>query len=321
MRFRLTVFGAAFLVLSAAAAFALGERGTVLRETRIYISPDATSARVGDALRGHEMIVLERTNGWVHVEALLTDPRRNEEDDEQEEGKTVSGWIPAKGFVGATTQDGDRIIFGEAADSEDQASQRQGRRGAAQDAMRLYYRVYDLFPASPIAGEALYRFADIRWQIERADVMSRPSAKERDPMLRTGMNEDFMKLVIKKFSGSKWADLAAFHLIENRLCGDWEGAAKCPVKEAEIYEKYAAEHPQSPDTAEALYQAAWRWSALIEIYKSDGDSRKSDESRTRATSLAQKTASQFPQSDWGARAQRLLFMLQQGIPAYGNAED
>jgi len=32
-----------------------------------------------------------------------------------------------------------------------------------------------------------------------------------------------MKLVIKKFSGSKWADLAAFHLIDNKLCGDWQG--------------------------------------------------------------------------------------------------
>ena len=49
---------------------------------------------------------------------------------------------------------------------------RRGRRDAAQDAMRLYYRVYDLMPTSPLAAEALYRAADIRWQIERSDVMT-----------------------------------------------------------------------------------------------------------------------------------------------------
>ena len=57
------------------------------------------------------------------------------------------------------------VIFGEAADSEDQASRRRGRRDAAQDALRLYYRVYDLMPTSPLAAEALYRAADIRWQV------------------------------------------------------------------------------------------------------------------------------------------------------------
>jgi hypothetical protein len=37
--------------------------------------------------------------------------------------------------------------------------------------------------------------------------------------------------------------------------------------------------------------------------------------------LAQRAAAQFTRSDFGARAQKLLYLLQQGIPAYGNAED
>ena len=85
--------------------------------------------------------------------------------------------------------------------------------------MRLYYRVYDLFPTSPLAAEGLYRAADIRWQIERSDVMTRPSARERDSYMRGQIDEQSMKLVIKKYPGTKWADLAAFHLIENKLCG------------------------------------------------------------------------------------------------------
>jgi outer membrane protein assembly factor BamD (BamD/ComL family) len=223
-----------------------------------------------------------------------------------------------KGVVQASTPNGDKIIFGEAVDSEDQASQRHGRRDAAQDAMRLYYRASEYFPHSPLAGEAMYRSADIRWQIDKADVMSRPSAKEKEAYLREGMNEEFMKEVIKKFPGSKWADLAAFHLIENKLCGDWQASSKCPEKEAEMYEKYANEHPQSPAVVEALYDAAWRRSALIEIYRTEDQSKKSEEAKNRAIALAQKAITQGAQSDWGARAQLLLYLIDQKIPTYGN---
>jgi outer membrane protein assembly factor BamD (BamD/ComL family) len=224
-------------------------------------------------------------------------------------------------LISSSTQDGDRIIFGEAADSEDQASRRRGRRDAAQDAMRLYYRVYDLMPVSPLAAESLYRAADIRWQIERADVMSRPSARARESYMRGQMKEDWMKLVIKKYPGTKWADLASFRLLENKLCGDWEGLSKCPDKEADLFENYAKEHPQSPAAAEALYNAATRRAALIEIYKNEPNQKKSAESKDRALSLAQKLVSQYGQSDWAYRTERLIFYIQQGIATYGNASD
>jgi outer membrane protein assembly factor BamD (BamD/ComL family) len=186
--------------------------------------------------------------------------------------------------------------------------------------MRLYRRVYDEFPNSPLAGEALYRAADVRWQIEKSDVMSRPSAKTKEAYLREGMNEGWMKTVIKKFPNTKWADLAAFHLIDNKLCGDWQASSKCPDKEADIYEKYVKEHPNSPSAAEALYDAAWRRSALIEIYKTETNQKKSDESRNSALALAQRITSQYgQQTDWVARAQTLIYMIQQNIPTYGNA--
>jgi hypothetical protein len=135
------------------------------------------------------------------------------------------------------------------------------------------------------------------------------------------MEEKYMKEVMKKYPGTKWASLAAFHLIDNKLCGDWQGESKCPVKEAEIYEKYAAEYPQSPAAAEALYDAASRWSALIEIYKTEEQAKKSEESKNKAMALAQRIASQYAQSDWSARAQRLSYLIQQGIPTYGNAQE
>ena len=303
-------------------AFAQALRGTLIHEETIRISPSADTPKLGEAERGHELIIIETSREWTHVEAVLANPQReSDQDDEENQGKTITGWLLSKGVVSMNTPNGDKIIFGEAVSSEDEASRRRGRRDAANDAMRLYYRVYDLFPNSPLAAEGLYRAADIRWQVERSDIMTRPSAREREAYMRGQMNEEWMKLVKKKYPGTKWADLADFRLIENKLCGDWQSASKCPEKEADMYEKYAKEHEQSPAAPEALYQAAWRQSALIEIYKSEANQKKSDLAKTRASEIAQKIVSQYSQSPWAMRATTLLYYIQQGIVTYGNSND
>lgn len=320
--FRDSIIFFAILLLSSTFALSQAQRGTLVHEETIRVAPSTDSAKLGEAGRGHELVIIETSRDWTHVEAILREPKKDaDEDDPESEGKTITGWVSSKALVNLTTPNGDKIIFGEAADSEDQASRRRGRRDAAQDAMRLYYRVYDLFPASPLAAEGLYRAADIRWQVERSDVLTRPSARERDAYMRGQIDEQWMKLVIKKFPGTKWADLASFHLLENKLCGDWQGASKCPEKEADMYEKYAKEHEQSPSAPEALYDAAWRRSALIEIYKTEANQKKSEEAKVRSLEAAQKIATQYAQSDWAARAQMLIFYVQQGVPTWGNAGD
>jgi outer membrane protein assembly factor BamD (BamD/ComL family) len=297
------------------------DRGTLVREAVLYLSPDTSTSKLSQVERGRELILLDKTHNWLHVEALLgmrtTDPAFVFEEEDQ--GKTVSGWVLDAGIVWASTPNGDRILFGAAVDSEDEASRRHGRREAAQDALRLYRRVYDIFPTSPIAAEALYRAADINWQIDKADMQSRPSAREKESYLRQGINEDSMKLVMKKYADTKWAQLAAFHLIDNKLCGDWQGSSKCPEKEADIYEKYVKEHSESPAAPEALYQAASRRAALVEIYKTEEQPKKAEQAKTMAISLAQQLVSRYPQSDWSSRGQNLLFLVQQGVPTYGNA--
>ena len=320
--FRQSTILFAVLLLSTTFASAQAQRGTLVHEETIRVAPSTDSAKLGEAGRGHELVILETSRDWTHVEAILREPKKDaDEDDPEAEGKTITGWLSSKAMVTMATPNGDKIVFGEAADSEDQASRRRGRRDAAQDAMRLYFRVYDLFPTSPLAAEGLYRAADIRWQIDRSDVLTRPSARERDSYMRGQIDETWMKLVIKKFPGTKWADIAAFHLLENKLCGDWQGASKCPDREAEMYEKYAKEHEQSPSAPEALYDAAWRRSNLIEIYKTEANQKKSEESKTRALELAQKIITQYAQSDWASRAQMLVFYVQQGVPTFGNARD
>jgi len=298
------------------------DRGILVREAVIYLSPDATSSKLGQAERGRELVLLDKSHNWLHVEALLGFAKTPDPafvDDEDVEGKTITGWILDTGVVWASTPNGDRILFGAAVDSEDEASRRHGRRGAAQDASRLYRRVYEIFPNAPLAGEALYRAADIKWQIDKADMQSRPSAREKENYLRYGIDEQAMKQVMKKFPNSKWAQLAAFHLLDNKLCGDWQGSSKCPDKEADTYEKYVKEHPESPAAPEALYNAASRRAALIEIYKTEEQPKKSEQSKNLAIALAQQLVSQYPQSDWSSRGQTLLFLMQQGVPTYGNA--
>jgi outer membrane protein assembly factor BamD (BamD/ComL family) len=231
----------------------------------------------------------------------------------------VSGWILGKGVIRASTPNGDRILYGEAVDSEEQASRRGGRGGAGNDAARLYYRTAEYFPSSPLAAEALYRAADDKWQIEKDDVMSRPSAREQDPGLRGQMDDHWMKEVIKKYPATKWADLAAFTLLDNKLCGDWEGTSKCPNKESEMYEKYADDRAQSPAAPEALYRAAWRRAALVEIYKTEGEPKKSADSKAASSALCQRILDKYPQSGYANRAQRLLYDLEQEIPVYGNS--
>lgn len=312
MRFRHHLL-IATLLSAAPLSFAATERGVMVRVAQIYISPDTNSPLIATIDRGREVAVIEKSRDWLHVLATLSEPT------ETIEGRDVSGWILDKGVVRASTPNGDKVLFGEAVASEQEASRRGGRKGADKDALRLYYRAAEYFPQSPVAGEALYRAADIRWQIDRADMFGRPSGRGGPRDRLYGIDEDLMKQVIKKFPHSKWADLAAYHLLDNKLCGDWQGESKCPEREAEVYEKYADEHPQSPVAAEALYNAAYRRSALIELYKNEGKQNHIGDAKAKAVALAQRIIANFPQSDWANRAQTLLYKLEQGIPTYGTA--
>ena len=135
--------------------------------------------------------------------------------------------------------------------------------------------------------------------------------------MRDQMDEDELRKVIKLYPHTRPADLAAFELIENKLCGDWQGSPKCPEKESEIYEKYAAEYPDSPKTAQALYQAVYRQAVLTDMFAADGSDKKSDAAHAHARELAARLKDKFPQTDFAVRAAALVFKLDEGIPVYG----
>lgn len=303
-------------VVLALASFAFAgpdtPRGVLIRPANIYISPDTSANKLITAERGRECAVLDHSGtAWVQVICEITAPLA--------EPRDITGWIQSKGFIMKTTPNGDQILYGEAVDSEAEASKAHGRQGAATDARRLYYRVFDYFPQSPLAGEALYRAADIQWQLDAEDVNSRKSHRALDAAERPQIDEENMKLVEKKFPHTKWADLAAYHRLENKLCGDWQAQSKCPAKEVDYFTKYADERPDSPRAAEALYNAAYRYAALIEIYKSEANAKKSEESAARAIATAQRALSlKNAPADWTSRSQDLLYKVQNNIPVIGN---
>jgi len=290
----------------------------MIREAALYISPNAGATRLATVKRGYEAVLLERTPGWIHAVVTLADSPYNS-DSELEHGRDLTGWMQDKGFISATTPHGDEILFGEASDCEEEASRSSGRAGAAGDAQRLYYRVYDLFPKSPLAGEAMYRAADIQWQLDRQDVQSRPSYKNPDPALRPEIDEDQMEWVRKKFPHTRWADLAAYRMLENKMCGDWLAASKCPEQEAAAYEKYADRYPDSPKAAEAYYNAALRWASVMTIYKGEGKEKKIPEAAERAERDARKALEKNASPEWNAKAQRLLYVVEQHIAIWGSA--
>jgi hypothetical protein len=295
-------------------ASAQTKRGILVREAPMYVQPDTQSARLESVQRGREVAIMDQYKNMLKV-ITVPDAINGAE---MGQGRSVTGWIVDKGLVRDEQPNADRIIFGEAADSEVEASKRGGRKGADRDAFRLYYRLYDHFPRSPLAGEALWRAADIQWQLEKSDVMGRKSAKERDPMMRSQIGTDLMDEVRKKFAGTKWAALASYEKIDNQLCGEWKGSTKCPEKESDIYEDYVKNHPDSPKAAEALYEAAWRQGALVDMYKADNDAKKADQALARAKQLLQRIQNEYAQQgDWPSRAVALQYKLEQGIPTYG----
>jgi hypothetical protein len=298
-----------------------GPRATALRITPLYISPDISSQKVDRVQIGRELVVAEKNGPWLRVYAN-TDIQEVSEKDKPIFGSDdspppVSGWLEAKAIVVENTPNGDQILMGEAANQESLAADPRGPANAAQSARLLYRRVAEMYPNSPLVPEAAWRAADVLWQLQKSDAATRPSAKERDPYMHDLMDEDELRKVIRLYPHTRQADLAAFELIDNKLCGDWQGQPKCPEQESEIYEKYADEVPDGPRTAQALYLAVYRLAVLTDMFAADGSNKKADAAHSHAKELTARLKDKFPQSDFTYRAGALVYKLDEGVPVYG----
>jgi len=298
-------------------------RATLVHPAIVYVAADDNAQHVAEVLPGHEVVVIERNGAWVRVFAN-TDIPDEQADDQRPEFSTdetvtpASGWIHDKGIVTPATGNGDAILYGTAANFEEQAEQPHAPRDAAEEAHLLYRRVADYFPNSPLAAEAMFRSADVRWQIDKADIGTLPSAHEQEAYLRPQLYEGEMQRVMKLYPASKFAALAAYDLIDNKLCGDWQGLPKCPEMEAVLYERYADRYPDSPKAAEALYEATYREGVLVEMYQVQDEQKRSQQAAANAQGLAAELKQKYPQTDYAARAASIAYRVQQQIPVYGN---
>jgi hypothetical protein len=303
-------------------------RATVLHDANVYVAADADAQKISLVTPGHEVVVMERTGPWVKVFAntdVHDDANENDQNKpefgEDENVTPASGWVRDKGVVGPTTPGGDAILFGSAANFEDEAEQPHAPKGAAGSAHLLYRRVYEYFPDSPLAPEAAWRAADIRWQLDKRDISTLPSAKEQEVYLRPQLYEGELKKVMKMYPGTRFAALAAYDLIDNKLCGDWQGLPKCPEMEANLYQKYAQQFPDSPKAAEALYNAVYRQGVVVTMYNVQEEPKRAQAAAQRTEALAQELKDHFPKSDFAARGSSIAFRVSQGIAIYGTDRD
>lgn len=303
-------------------------RATVLHDANVYVAADADAQKVSLVTPGHEVVIVERNGPWVKVFANTDiNDDANEDDSNKPEFSDdanvtpASGWIRDKGIVGPTTAGGDSILFGSAANFEDEAEHPHAPKGAAGSAHLLYRRVVEYFPDSALAPEAAWRSADIRWQLDRLDISTLPSAKEQEAYLRPQLYEGELKKVMKMYPGSKFAALAAYDLLDNKLCGDWQGLPKCPEMETGLYQKYAQQYPDSPKAPEALYNAVYRQGVVVTMYNVQEDRKRAQAAAQRTQALAQELKEKYPKTDFTARGDSVAFRVAQGIPIYGNDRD
>ncbi|HEX3940233.1 MAG TPA: outer membrane protein assembly factor BamD [Acidobacteriaceae bacterium] len=319
-----------FVMFSLAASLGLAQRdkvpnngpkATVLRDTDLYVSADPGAQKLATISAGREVVVMESNGPWLRV-YTNTDVEAPSGPDApvlgpENAATPVSGWIQAKGVVGGGTPKGDMILFGEASTEEVAASEPHPAQGTAQAAQLLYQRVAEFFPQSPLAPEAAWRSADIRWQLDKADVFSLPSAHEKDAYLREQIDDTQMRKIEKLYPHSRWSDLAAWDMLDNQICGDWQGSTECPEKEAAMYERYATEHPDSSKAPEALYDAAYRQGVLKDMYEANAENKRSEQAQEKAAEIAGRLASKYPDTDYAARAAALVYKLEASIPIYG----
>lgn len=286
-----------FATLSVAAAQSAVklQKAVTLVAAPIYLQPDAASTKVGTVRPGDPVGIQSSTNGFVQVFT------------------GVSGWMRNQGLVRLDNPQAPELIFGAAVGLEDIAESSAGQRPAALDAARLYMAIYNDFPAATRAAEALYRGAEIRWELALSEM-----PKRRSPEERQFPNDDDLRRVVKKFPDTPWAARADFQLlIKHFTCGDWVAKPECVGKEVDTYHDYVKKYPNGPATARAAYDAVYREAIAWTLYNAPGphhDAGKATQFQRAAESDAAAMARAYPGTDWAAQAAYVAFTVGEGMP-------
>lgn len=291
-------FSAAFLALAALAP-AQGavplHKAVALEPATIYLNPDTSSAPVGAVRPGMEVGIQSSSGNFVQVFT------------------GVSGWMPNRGLARLDDPAAPEAIFGDAVELESLAENQSGENQAALDAARLYLALYSDFPANPRAAEALYRGADIHWQLKLSEEPVR-----RTPSERFFPDDSELRRVVSKFPDTPFAARAAYSLlIEHFTCGNWNEKPQCVEKEAHTYQDYVKKYPRGPMSAEAAFDALYREAIAWTLYNSPGtlhDQGKAADFRRQVARDAAALQADFHGTDWAARAAFVAFQVAEGTP-------
>jgi hypothetical protein len=178
----------------------------------------------------------------------------------------------------------------------------------------LFRKAAALTTAGPYAAEAAFRAAELAWQTEIRQTGA-PSDK--------GSLAD-LAAVTRTYAKTPAAARAAFLLLRNSLCEHWDGTPGCPAAEVGLISDYLQQYPNSVHAAEARYAIAYRHAALVEIYlakdKAYFSPEKAVEHKAKALAACEQLAQDPVATLWRARAERLIWSLQNNVGVYSDIQ-
>lgn len=269
-------------------------RAVVTNDQRLYREARVESKTVGRIAVGEDATVIGREGTLLRI--TLPGER--------------SGWTLANGIVVLDDNPRAAALLYEAANEVARAESVEAWSAAA----RLFRKAATAASTGPYAPDAAWRAAELAWRAEHR---------------RTGRISDAIKeleAVTRLFPKTRAAARAAYLLLRNELCEQWEGTPGCPLAEIGLISRYLEQYPDSEHAAELRYAIAYRHAALVEIYLQQPAPHFSPEravehkakAREAVEALVGKHA--LEAAAWAARGERLLWSLDNNIGVYSGIE-
>jgi hypothetical protein len=283
-----------WLLTPTAGAAAMAGRAVVTNNQRLYREARLRSKAIGRLTIGEEVTVTGRQGDLLEISL----PNQK------------AGWTLANGLIVLDENPHAAALLFEAADSMAESNSLDSWQAAA----RLFRMAAALATAGPYAAEAAFRAAELAWQAE---------------IRQTGASSDKGSLadlaaVTRTYAKSPAAARAAFLLLRNSLCEQWDGTPGCPAAEVGLISDYLRQYPNSVHAAEARYAIAYRHAALVEIYlakdKAHFSPEKAVEHKAKALAASEQLAQDPVATLWRVRAERLIWSLQNNVGVYSDIQ-
>jgi len=285
---------AVWLLAPTAGAAAMAGRAVVTNNQRLYREARVRSKAIGRLTVGEEVTVTGRQGDLLEISL----PNQK------------AGWTLANGLIVLDDNPHAAALLFDAADSMAETNSLDSWQAAA----LLFRKAAALTTAGPYAAEAAFRAAELAWQAEIRQTGA-PSDK--------GSLAD-LAAVTRTYAKTPTAARAAFLLLRNSLCEHWDGTPGCPAAEVGLISDYLQQYPNSVHAAEARYAIAYRHAALVEIYlakdKAYFSPEKAVEHKAKALAACEQLAQDPVATLWRARAERLIWSLQNNVGVYSDIQ-